>query len=356
MAARALILSVCFAVASLVLACGSVPGGAGEDSEVDAPVEVDPAAFSGVRAYRHLEALVAIGPRPLGSRASAQARRYLKHQLKDFGYDVAEVPLLLETGKATHLVGLLPGESTDRFALAAAFDTRRIPGIDFVGANASASGPAAVLELARALSERPRPYTVMILLLDGDALPAAAGGAEFPGSRALAMRFAEDGSFERIRLAVFLQQVGDVDLSISRDLRSHHVYREFFWEAAGVLGRGVYFAPDARLESVDGSHIEFIEQGLPRSVLISDPRFGGSEIPGRHAASDKDTAERCAPHSLEVVGEVTLEALDRIATRLTRIDRFHESPTRSFREETGSDGSAEMTRPAVSGQATGPAD
>ena len=311
-----------FLAVALTLACSSVPGRTAEG----AGAGPDPAVFSGARAYRHLEALASIGPRPMGSRGAARARSYLRDQLEDFGYAVEEIAVSIPAGEATHLVGLLPGESTDRFALAAAYDTRRIPGIDFVGANASASGPAVVLELARALSERPRAYTLMVLLLDGDALPAASPGAAFPGSRALAVHLAADGSFEQIRLAVFLQQVGDVDLSISRDLRSHHVYREFFWEAAWVLGRSAFFAPGARVESVDGSHVEFIERGLPRSVLISDPRFGGSEIPGRHAGSAEDTARRCSPYSLAVVGEVTLEALKRIATLLSRIDRFRESP------------------------------
>ena len=59
---------------------------------------------------------------------------------------------------------------------------------------------------------------------------------------------------------------------------------------------------------------------------MSDPRFGGPDVPGRHSGPAEDTARRCSPHSLEVVGEVTLEALDRIAARLARIDRFRESP------------------------------
>lgn len=240
--------------------------------------------------------------------------------------------------EATHLVGWLLGESPDRFMLAASYDTRRVPGIEFVGANASASGPAMVLELARALSQRVRPYTLMFVLLDGDALPQIEPGGGFPGSRAFARHLDETGAFAATRLAVVYQQVADVDLQIARDLRSHHIYREFFWEAAAVVGRDVYFPADAGVDSVDAAHLEFIEQGLPRAVVIADPRFGGPDVPGSHAGTERDSLERCSADSLGVVGEVSLEALDRIAARLARIDRFRRSPLEDPLRETRPDG------------------
>jgi hypothetical protein len=303
-------------------------------------------AFSGTRAFAHLTRLAELGPRQTGTRSNRRARRYLRDQLESAGVEVESVRLLVPTPgaeeastggalagvpvyeEAVHLVGVLPGESEDRFLLAAAYDTRTVPGVDFVGANASGSGPALLVELARTLAAGPRPYTIMIALIDADRLPPMMPGGEHPGTRSLAAWIARNPAigFDRIRLAVFFQQVADNELSLARDLRSHHVYREFFWEAAGVLGKGAYFEPDAPEESVDGSHVELIDAGLPRTVVIADPRFGGGDVPGRYAASAKDTPERCSPDSLEVVGSVTVEALRRIATRLSRIDRFRESP------------------------------
>ncbi len=351
---RAMLLGV---LAGLALACES-PGPEAEpedsragDAETAAAEPAAAPAFSGVRAYADLEQLASMGPRRTATRGAARARSYLRRQLAATGARVEEMRLLvpepgaetaLESGsepryqEAVHVVGVLPGESDDRFLLAAAYDTREIAGVEFAGANASASGPALLLELARTLAERQRPYTIAFAFVDGDRLPPEGAEADFPGTRALAARLQQDPAqgFDRIRLAVFFQQVGDLDLSVARDLRSHHVYREFFWEAAGVLGLGAYFPPDASEESIAGSHLMLIEAGLPRTVLVADPRYGGSEIPGRHAASDRDTPERCSPHSLEVVGRVTLEALDRIAERLARIDRFRESP---LQEPLGSD-------------------
>ena len=292
--------------------------------------------FSAATAWRDLQALAQLGPRPTGSRAAARARAYLRGRLEEIGASVEEVSLTLPASApdarpvdVTHLVATLPGESSDRFLLVASYDTRAMSGFEFVGANASASGPAVVLELARALSHRPRPYTVVVAFVDGDELPPSQLGAGFPGSRSFAAWLAREepeGGFENLRLALFFQQVADLDLVIARDLRSHPIYREFFWDAAGALGRELYFPASARVESVDAGHVEFIEEGLPRIVVISDPRYGGSDRPGRYAGTENDTAARCSPESLEIVGEVVLEALDRISARLARIDDFYRSP------------------------------
>ncbi len=312
---------------AVLTACVSVPEGPGS-----APDARD-RAFSAPAAWHHLQALTQIGTRQTGTRGSARARKYLRQRLEDLGANVEELTLRTlseddEASEATHLLATLPGESSDRFLLAASYDTRALPGIEFVGANASASGPALVLELARVLSQRPRAYTVVVALVDGDLLPAIRPGGRFPGSRSFASWLADggDGGFAKIRFAVFFQQVADLDLSIARDLRSHPIYREFFWEAARALGRGIYFPGDANVESVDAGHLEFIDRGLLRTVVISDPRYGGSDVPGRYAGSDQDTVEHCSRDSLGIVGDVTLEALDRISAQLARIDRFHRSP------------------------------
>ena len=69
----------------------------------------------------------------------------------------------------------------------------------------------------------------------------------------------------------------------------------------------------------------FLAAGFRGVVLITDPAYGGGEPPGAFANSEDDTAERCSPQSLASVGAVTLEALDRIAERLAKIDRFVEA-------------------------------
>ena len=178
---------------AVLTACVSVPEGPGS-----APDARD-RAFSAPAAWHHLQALTQIGTRQTGPRGSARARKYLRQRLEDLGANVEELTLRTlseddEASEATHLLATLPGESSDRFLLAASYDTRALPGIEFVGANASASGPALVLELARVLSQRPRAYTVVVALVDGDLLPAIRPGGRFPGSRSFASWLADGGT------------------------------------------------------------------------------------------------------------------------------------------------------------------
>jgi hypothetical protein len=131
---------------------------------------------------------------------------------------------------------------------------------------------------------------------------------------------------QRIRLLVFFNRVGDSDLRIARDLLSHRVYREEFWRAAARRGRSEAFLPSQSFESSDEGHGSFRAAGLRRVVAIVDPSFGGDEPPGVYANSEEDDLEHCSAQSLETVGVVTLDALEVIARRLAKIDRFADSP------------------------------
>jgi Zn-dependent M28 family amino/carboxypeptidase len=139
-----------------------------------------------------------------------------------------------------------------------------------------------------------------------------------------------EGLLESIRVAYFFARVGDEDLSISRDLRSHHVHREVFWESAAKLGRLAAFPTNARLESPITGHRAFVDLGFSRVVAITDAHYGdggdGDASPGSYSLTAEDSVEHCSAESLAAVGEVTLETLDRIAARLSRIDRFRGAP------------------------------
>ena len=62
--------------------------------------------------------------------------------------------------------------------------------------------------------------------------------------------------------------------------------------------------------------------GLRQVVTIEDTAFGGDQPPGLYADTAQDTIARCSPDSLQTVGVVVLGALDAIAGRLGKIDRF----------------------------------
>jgi hypothetical protein len=288
--------------------------------------------FSGDAAFAHLRALAALGPRVAGTPEAAQARAYLRSELEKLGLGVEERRYAGPPGpdgaaqELVNLVTVIPGDSPQLFVLVAPYDTRAFDSFRFEGANDGASAPALLLELARVIQVTPLRYTTWIVFLDREAPPAGDTDAVpeplLAGSSMLAQELLAGSSRASVRLVVSFQQVGDADLRIARDLRSHRLFREEFWLAAARLGRADAFHPGDRFESPPGSHLSFLSVGLRSVVLITDPSYGGDEPPGAYANSEDDTPARCSPQSLTTVGVVTLEALDRIGERLAKIDRY----------------------------------
>ncbi len=309
---------------------------AGCQSAPAEPIEAAPLAastdFSADAAFAHLRALVEIGPRVAGTAGAAEARAYLRAELEKLGLRVEERRVAGPPGpdgaplEFVNLVAVIPGDSPQIFVLATPYDTRRFERFRFVGANAAASGPALLLELARVIQSNPLRYTTWIVFLDGEAASADGDASDaapaHAGSLALARELSSETGAPKVRMIVLFGQVGDADLHIARDLRSHRLFREEFWLAAARLGRSDVFRAGDPFESPPGSHRPFGAAGFRHVVLITDPAYGGSEPPGAFANSEDDTLERCSPQSLVSVGLVTLEALDRIGARLAKIDRF----------------------------------
>jgi hypothetical protein len=318
--ARLLWWIVVFASAALV--CGAPP---------PPPPPPPPPEFSATAAWDHLRALAEIGPRVPGTPGAAAARAYLRAELEALGLEVTEeVATLADRGdgepiEVANVMASIPaaGESPDLFLLAAGYDTTRFESFPFVGANSGASGAALLLDLARFFAENRLPYGLRIVFLG-----AEAPQAEIPphqalwGSRLLVEGLRERGELERVRVAVWFDQVADADLTIARDLRSQRRYRDVFFEAARELGQEAAFPTSAPFESVITGHLAFWSANFRRVVAISDPRYGGSEPPGGYWHTEQDTLEHCSAQSLDAVGRVSRRALTEIATLLARVDRF----------------------------------
>jgi hypothetical protein len=321
---------------AVFLACGPAP-------LPPAPVPDLPprrAAFSAERAHAHLAALTGIGPRVAGTEGAEKARAYIVEQLSRLGVEVTEQVLqvgIRSTGEELRLVnvgGRIPGTSEDAIVLAAPYDSRRFEEMRFVGANDGASGAALLLELARAIAAHPLPYTTWVVFLDGEAPRDGAADSDRMhrnlGSQGLATALLEDGTFDRIRLLVYLNRVADPDLRIARDIHSNRIYRAEFWTAAARLGHADAFPEAAGFESTLAGHEVFVERGLRRALAIVDTSFGGDEPPGVYANTEDDDLEHVSAESLRVVANVTLEALEAISQRFAKIDRF--ADTRGERE------------------------
>src|SRR5712692_2312558 len=83
--------------------------------------------FSGERAFRDLEELVKLGPRPPGSQALEEARKYITRQLSSAGAEVQADSFVVATPAGdipmTNLVGVFQGERPAVVMVAGHYDT-----------------------------------------------------------------------------------------------------------------------------------------------------------------------------------------------------------------------------------------
>jgi Zn-dependent M28 family amino/carboxypeptidase len=270
--------------------------------------------FDSNRAWEHLRQLVAIGPRPSGSPAIEQTRKYIKDQLISSGVAVTEQKWVDDTpaGKIAmvNLVATIPGARKDRIVIAGHYDTKRFPQFRFVGASDGGSSAAFVIELARVLKTRKNPLTIELLFLDGEEAvnEVWAGTDNTYGSRHYVDAGRKDGSLPTLKALLLVDMIGDRNLTIRKDSNSTPWLTDIIWESARRQKLDAEFLSAST--QIEDDHLPFLKAGVP-SVDIID-----LEYPQWHTA--QDTLDAVSARSLQVVGDVVLAALPQIESRLTR--------------------------------------
>jgi glutaminyl-peptide cyclotransferase len=269
-------------------------------------------AFDGTAALKHVERLVALGPRVAGTPGGVRAREYIVGELKKVpGVQVQVKPFEADTphGRLSlaNVIAVLPGKRPDVVMLAGHYDTKLFTQFQFVGANDGGSSTALLLELARRLAARPRDYTYWLVWFDGEeARVTWTERDSLYGSRHLATELARDKRLPRAMILV--DMIGDRDLAIRREAHSAPWLTQILWDAAGRLGHGPYFLRDTI--PVEDDHVPFLRLGVPATLLID------FDFPAWHTADD--TLDKVSAASLTIVGQVVLEALPSIEHYLSR--------------------------------------
>src|SRR3954468_11375029 len=110
------------------------------------------AKFDAGRAWEHLRQLVAIGPRPSGSPAIEQTRKYIKDQLAAAGVAATEQvwddQTPIDRVHMVNIIATIPGARRERIIFAGHYDTKLYRDLRFVGASDGGSSAAFLLELA----------------------------------------------------------------------------------------------------------------------------------------------------------------------------------------------------------------
>jgi Zn-dependent M28 family amino/carboxypeptidase len=305
------------AIGAVVLGCTTPRSPAPAQSAAIAPTtgQLSPSnavPFDSGRAWKHLEAQVAFGPRPSGSAALQKTREYILAQLKTFGVEARQQIFIAKTplGEVSmaNIIATIPGRRPERLAIASHFDTKLFRDIRFVGASDGASSTAALLELTRVLKARQNEFTTELLFFDGEEAVVAweRNNDNTYGSRYYVDAARRDGTLSQLRALVLLDMIGDKNLMIRRDASSTPWLVDIIWSAAARLGHRSVFSNE--LTEVDDDHMPFIRAGIPAVDIID------LDYPAWHTAAD--TLDNVSARSLQVVGDVLLAALPEIEARL----------------------------------------
>jgi Zn-dependent M28 family amino/carboxypeptidase len=264
------------------------------------------AGFNGERAFSDLCQLVQLGPRPAGSENSDRARAYIERQLSAADAEIREDPFVATTpiGKIpmTNVMGVIDRENPTVVILAGHYDTARIEGVQFVGANDGGSSAALLLEMARVLSRRTNKFTHWLVFFDGEeALKKWTANDSLYGSRHLAEELLHQGKLGQIKAFILVDMVADRHLNILRESNSTAWLSDLVFKVARTLGYGRSFSGGTF--PVEDDHMPFVAQGIPSVDIIDLTPFGSYH----HTA--QDSIDRCDPESLTVVGRVVLATL-----------------------------------------------
>jgi Zn-dependent M28 family amino/carboxypeptidase len=267
--------------------------------------------FDAARAWEHLRRVVAIGPRPAGSAAIEESRRYIKTTLASAGVSVAEQAWTDRTPlgpvRLVNLIATIPGASTNRLMIAGHYDTKLVREFRFVGANDGGSSTAFLLELARVLKARRNALTIELVFFDGEeAFVEWAGTDNTYGSRHYVSVAKQNGSLATLKAMILVDMIADRDLRIMRESHSTPWLADIIWDAARREKLGQYF--DAEGMPIEDDHLPFLEAGVPAVDLID------FEFKAWHTAAD--TLDAVSSRGLQVVGDTLLAALPAIEARL----------------------------------------
>jgi len=114
------------------------------------------------------------------------------------------------------------------------------------------------------------------------------------------------GTIGGLKALVLLDMIGDRNLTIRRDSNSTPWLTDIIWASGAKLGYRAYFLSEET--NIDDDHMPFVRAGVP-SVDIIDLDYAAW-----HTA--QDDLDRVSARSLQIVGDVVLDAIPQIEQHL----------------------------------------
>jgi len=266
--------------------------------------------FNGPHAMDYERKVVAFGPRPPGSAALRGLRAYILAQLKLRGCQITQDAFTAHAPAGpvpmVNIIARFPGNSGRAIALTGHYDTKKMAGVRFVGADDGGSSTAFLLEMAETLQATPHDDDIDLVWFDGEeAFGQWSATDSLYGSRHLVERWTADGTLGRLKALINVDMIGGKNLTIMNEDNSSPALRKLIWSTAERLGYGKYF--NAEVSSTDDDHMPFVKAGVNAVDLID---FDTSKKTYWH--TPEDTLDKVAQHSFEVLGAVLAEVLKRL--------------------------------------------
>ncbi len=272
--------------------------------------------FDGETAFDYLLKQTNFGPRNPGSKGHNNCKNWLINfakknsdevVLQEFiGYD----PKTKDKIPMTNIIARFDPKNTERIMLSAHWDTR--PWADMgnykrnepiSGANDGASGIAVLLHIMELLNEKDLDFGVDIVLWDGEDLGRPNHTYEFcQGSR----YYSSNIILPKPQEGILIDMIGDAELEVFFEGNSMEANPDLMiniWNIASKLNYGNYFkkkyGPIIYDDHVPLSYIAEIP-----TIDIIDFKYPNKNINYWH--THDDTADKCSPKSLQIIGDVLI--------------------------------------------------
>ena len=253
---------------------------------------------------RYFQEILRLSPRPPESEIFRKCRAYLASTLKSFSLKVWEEPFTASSPKGAigmaNVVAEKKGQGDRIIYLASHIDTKIIEGIEIQGANDSGSSTAALLELARVISNHNTKFTYRFVFFDGEESIGKNMNERdgLYGSKEHVRRLKVENLIPRVHAMILLDMIGDKNPVINRDLNSSPELYSLFAACCQRLG---YKNLSTGSESyMFDDHVPFLRAGIP-SIDIIDFDYGPNNS---FWHTEKDTAENVSVISIFKVAQV----------------------------------------------------
>jgi glutaminyl-peptide cyclotransferase len=290
----ALVVQLVLGAGLILVAVNGFPliGGGGDGNRDRAPAVAPPVPkpsadrFDAPRAFALIRRELSYGQRPAGSAPLRRLAEVLRRELPNGRFE----PVTGHPG-LRNVVGTLPGRAP-AIVVGAHYDSEYHPK-GFVGANDSAAGTAAVVELARDLRSSSG-REVRFVLFDGEEEGPGCPNARFDRCALRGSRAYVAAHRREVGQMVLLDYIANRGVRLPREGSSTPALWARVRAAADEVGVGAVFPPTDQVTIYD-DHTPFLRAGVPAVDLI--------DFSYRYADGLQDTIDKLSLASLDAVGE-----------------------------------------------------